>query len=291
MSLTDTLPEKQKPARVTRESGNDWPVPGRRVRPLHIRNVSKYFTVEEEPLHVLDDISFSVSPGEFVSIVGTSGCGKSTLQRLIVGLDSDYQGEILLDDEVIKGTSLDRGVVFQDHRLLPWLTIEENVALGLENSSLTNQQRRREVQQHLELVGLKEFEKVFPHQLSGGMAQRAAIARGLVNRPEILLLDEPLGALDAMTRIYLQDELLRIWKQERITMVLITHDVEEAIYLSDRIIILEPRPGRVRSIVKVPLARPRDRVSHAFADVKREVLEAMAVRNPAPTSTLAGQGI
>ncbi|MFT3828165.1 MAG: ABC transporter ATP-binding protein [Opitutaceae bacterium] len=263
----------------------------RLVRPLHVRGVSKYFTVNEEPLHVLDDINFTIQPGEFVSIVGTSGCGKSTLQRLIAGLDGDYEGYIALANEVVRGTSLDRGVVFQDHRLLPWLTIEDNIGLALENTKLSAEQRRTTIREHIELVGLTGFEKVFPHQLSGGMAQRAAIARGLVNRPEILLLDEPLGALDAMTRIHLQDELQRIWKKEGITMVLITHDVEEAIYLSDRIVVLEPRPGRVRGIVKVPLARPRDRVSHPFADVKREVLELMAINKPAPTSTLLGQDI
>ncbi len=251
-----------------------------RTRALSVRGVSKSFRVNDEPLRVLDDISFTVNPGEFVSILGASGCGKSTLLRLIVGLDDEYEGEIALGDDIVRGTSLDRGVVFQDHRLLPWLTVEDNVGLGLKNAKLTHDERAKLVREHLALVGLTGFEKAFPYQLSGGMAQRVAIARGLVNRPELLLLDEPLGALDAITRIYLQEELLRIWKTERITTILVTHDVEEAIYLSDRIVILDTRPGRIKRIVTVPLSRPRDRLSHAFADIKRDVLEQLAIANP-----------
>jgi ABC-type nitrate/sulfonate/bicarbonate transport system, ATPase component len=258
-----------------------------RTRALNVRQVSKSFHVNDEPLHVLDDISFTVNPGEFVSILGASGCGKSTLLRLIVGLDDDYEGEIALGDDVVRGTSLDRGVVFQDHRLLPWLTVEENVGLGLKNAKLTKDERAKRVREHLALVGLNGFEKVFPYQLSGGMAQRVAIARGLVNRPELLLLDEPLGALDAITRIHLQEELLRIWRTEHLTTILVTHDVEEAIYLSDRIVILNTRPGRIKRIVTVPLSRPRDRLSHAFADIKREVLEEMAIANPGAPARVA----
>lgn len=272
------------PATATTSSANP-----RHGRLLEIRNVTKYFPVkDDERLHVLDDVSFKIQPGEFVSILGASGCGKSTLLRHIVGLDTDYTGEILLGDEIISGTSLDRGVVFQDHRLLPWLTVEENVGLGLENSKLTRAQRRDSINEHIALVGLQGFEKSFPYQLSGGMAQRVAIARGLVNRPAVLLLDEPLGALDAITRLYLQDELLRIWRQEKITMILITHDIEEAIYLSDRVVVLDSRPGRVTDIVPVNLSRPRDRVSHAFADIKRSVLERLSIKNPgAPTTAIA----
>ena len=239
---------------------------------LELRDVSKSYVVDNQELKVLDHVNLKVSPGEFISIVGPSGCGKSTLLRLVVGLDDDYQGQILLDGERIAGTSLGRGIVFQDHRLLPWLTLEQNVDLALENSGWPAEQRRQSVREHIELVGLKGFETVYPHQLSGGMSQRAAIARGLVYRPEVLLLDEPLGALDALTRLRLQEELLRIWKAEKVTMLLVTHDVEEAIYLSDRIIVMHSGPGRIASDIRVDLPWPRDRASHAFADVRRQIL-------------------
>lgn len=250
---------------------------------LEVRNVSKTYQVDGSDLLVLDKIDLAVSAGEFISIVGSSGCGKSTLLRLVVGLDDDYQGDISLDGQRISGTSLKRGIVFQDHRLLPWLTLHQNIDLGLENSGLPRRSRNAAVADLLGLVGLKGFETVFPHQLSGGMAQRAAIARGLVTKPEILLLDEPLGALDALTRVRLQDELLRIWQTERITMILVTHDVEEAIYLSNRVVVMHADPGRVAHEIAVHLPQPRDRAGHAFADVRRSVIEAMgAFEKPAP---------
>lgn len=239
---------------------------------LDIKHLSKHYEVKGEPLKVLDDISLSIKPGEFVSIVGSSGCGKSTLLRLIIGLEGDYKGEILLDGKRIVGTSLDRGIVFQEHRLFPWLTVEQNVGLGLLNAPGTQAEKGRNVQEHIALVGLKGFETAYPHQLSGGMSQRVAIARALVNRPEVLLLDEPFGALDALTRAYLQQELERIWRAEGITAILVTHDVEEAVYLGDRVVVMQPRPGRVKRIVDVPLARPRDRGAADFAALKDDVL-------------------
>ncbi len=183
------------------------------ARQLEISHVSKSYAVNGRILPVLRDITFSVAAGSFVSIVGASGCGKSTLLRLIVGLDPDYRGDILLGGQSISGTSLSRGIVFQDHRLLPWLTLEQNVGLALANLPWPAAEKREAVREHIALVGLSGFESAYPYQLSGGMAQRAAIARGLVTRPEILLLDEPLGALDALTRVRLQDELLRIWER------------------------------------------------------------------------------
>ncbi|AOZ03587.1 sulfonate ABC transporter ATP-binding protein [Cupriavidus sp. USMAHM13] len=239
---------------------------------LSIQHLRKQYQVKGEALPVLEDIHLTISPGEFVSIVGASGCGKSTLLRLVVGLEEDYQGEILLDGRRVVGTSLQRGIVFQEHRLFPWLTVEQNIRLALLNTPGSDADKRRNVQEHIELVGLAGFESAYPHQLSGGMSQRVAIARALVTRPEILLLDEPFGALDALTRAYLQQELHRIWQAEGITMILVTHDVEEAVFLGDRVVVMEPRPGRVRRIVPVGLAHPRDRAALPFATVKDNVL-------------------
>jgi sulfonate transport system ATP-binding protein len=238
---------------------------------ISIRNVSKQYRVKSEVLPVLEGLTLTIQPGEFLSIVGASGCGKSTLLRLVIGLDGDYQGEIQVDGARIVGTSLDRGIVFQDHRLFPWLTIEANVALGLSNSPWSAEEKRRAVQEHLELVGLRGFETVYPHQLSGGMAQRAAIARALVNRPSILLLDEPFGALDALTRTKLQQELQGIWQREKITMVLVTHDVDEATYLGDRVVVMQPRPGRIRRTIAVSVSHPRDRADPALKAISEEV--------------------
>lgn len=243
---------------------------------LDIRGLNKQYEVRGEALPVLQDIHLTIEPGAFVSIVGSSGCGKSTLLRLVIGLEGDYQGEILLNGQRIAGTSLNRGIVFQEHRLFPWLTVEKNVALGLLNSNLTEGMQRATVREHIELVGLSGFEKAYPHQLSGGMSQRVAIARALVNRPDILLLDEPFGALDAVTRAHLQQELLRIWQQEGITMILVTHDVEEAVFLGDQVVVMEPRPGRIRRVVPVDLPHPRERTSFAFAAAKEAVMHEFA---------------
>jgi ABC-type nitrate/sulfonate/bicarbonate transport system ATPase subunit len=247
---------------------------------IQVRKVSKQYLVKNEALPVLDGVSLTVRQGEFLSIVGASGCGKSTLLRLLVGLELDYQGEILVKNAPVTGTSLDRGLLFQEHRLFPWLTVEQNVAVALENSALSPSEKRHSVKEHLELVGLGAFAGAFPHQLSGGMAQRAAIARGLVNRPSILLLDEPFGALDALTRTRLQHELQQIWQKEKVTMILVTHDVEEAVYLGDRVVVMEPRPGRIRNVLAVDVPHPRDRrdpVLKALSDeVRGEILGADA---------------
>ncbi len=248
---------------------------------LSIKDLHKQYEVKGKPLPVLQDINLDIAPGEFISIVGSSGCGKSTLLRLLIGLEGDYQGDILLDGKRIVGTSLERGIVFQEHRLFPWLTVEKNIALSLLNAPLSPQEKAATVREHIELVGLKGFESAYPHQLSGGMSQRVAIARALVNRPDVLLLDEPFGALDAMTRAHLQQELHRIWRTEGITMILVTHDVEEAVYLGNRVVVMEPRPGRVRRIIPVTLPHPRDRASHGFATVREQVLREFAPQGAA----------
>jgi sulfonate transport system ATP-binding protein len=254
---------------------------------LEIRNVGKRFDVAGQTVAALRDVNLSVAPGEFVSIVGASGCGKSTLLRLIVGLERDYDGEILLKGNRLAGPTLDRAIVFQEHRLFPWLRVEDNVALGLLKSTLPADEKRRLVREHLDLVGLGSFAKAYPAQLSGGMSQRVAIARALVSRPDILLLDEPFGALDALTRAYLQAELRRIIRSEGITAILVTHDVEEAIFLGDRIVVMQPRPGRITKILPVDPSSQHDRASAAFAHLREAVLSGLGTDHPVSPGRLA----
>ncbi len=239
---------------------------------LSLRNVDKTFQLDGQTVTALSAINLDVAPGEFVALVGPSGCGKSTILRLVAGLERPSAGEIKLDGKPIVGPGTERGIVFQEHSLFPWKTVEQNIGLVLDTIKLARKEKKQLVDEHIALVGLSEFANAYPHQLSGGMAQRAAIARGLVARPRTLLLDEPLGALDSLTRTYLQQELLRIWRQENITTVLVTHDVEEAVYLADRIVIMHPRPGRIRRIVSVDLSHPRKRGSAGFASLKDTVL-------------------
>ncbi|UCP10715.1 ABC transporter ATP-binding protein [Pseudomonas sp. MM213] len=240
---------------------------------LQIRGLSKAYRIEGQPFPVLQQINLDVRPGEFVSIVGASGCGKSTLLRLVVGLEDDYEGDILLDGKRVVGTSLERGIVFQDHRLFPWMTLSQNIALALKNHPLSKVEKDRLVAEHIALVNLEGFENAYPHQLSGGMAQRAAIARALINQPKVLLLDEPLGALDALTRVRLQHELQRIWVQQRCTVIMVTHDIEEALYLGDRVIVMDAHPGRIKHEIKVDLPHPRDRASTVLQGYKEQLLE------------------
>ena len=246
---------------------------------LTLENISKRFASRPgstTQLQVLDNIQLDIAPGEFISIVGASGCGKSTLLRLILGLDEEYDGRILINGKPIAGTGLERGIVFQDHRLFPWLNVEQNVAVGLKNSVLSSAEKRDTVREHIELVGLQDFIDAYPHQISGGMAQRVAIARGLVNRPSVLLLDEPLGALDALTRARRQGELQNIWAKEKITMILVTHDVDEAVFLGDRVVVMQPNPGRIRRILDVDLPRPRNRSDSRFIALRDDVLSDFA---------------
>ncbi|SPL70956.1 ABC transporter ATP-binding protein [Acinetobacter stercoris] len=239
---------------------------------LSIKKLNKSFQRDDKTLTVLDGINLDIQQGEFISIVGSSGCGKSTLLRLIAGLDQDYQGEILLNKTPIREPDLKRGLIFQEHRLLPWLNITENIGLALEETAFTQNEKQSLIQEHINIVGLQGFEKSYPHQLSGGMAQRVAIARGLVNKPDILLLDEPFGALDAMTRGHLQVELQRIWQHEKITMILVTHDIEEAVYLGDRVIIMSARPGKIKNIIDIPITHPRQRSSDALFKLRNQAL-------------------
>ncbi|MCH7305843.1 ABC transporter ATP-binding protein [Acinetobacter sp. NIPH 1869] len=243
------------------------------VGSVKINHLNKsYGQYQEHALTVLDDISLEIKAGEFVSIVGSSGCGKSTLLRLLVGLDDQFEGKILVDGQPIQGTSLERGIVFQDHRLFPWLNVQDNIRVALLNRKLTVAEQNQLIDEHIELVGLTKFKDAYPAQLSGGMSQRVAIARSLINRPKILLLDEPFGALDALTRANLQKELQRIWQAEKITMIIVTHDVEEAVFLGDRVVVMQPNPGRIKRIVPVHLPHPRVREDVRLAAIRNDIL-------------------
>jgi NitT/TauT family transport system ATP-binding protein/sulfonate transport system ATP-binding protein len=240
---------------------------------LLVRDVCKTFRAADGSLvPALDGLSLTIRAGELVSLIGPSGCGKSTLLRLIAGLDAPDSGDVRVGSVAITGPSAERGLMFQDPNLFPWLSVRGNVEAGLVARGVLRS-RRHEVEEYLRLVGLDEFANVYPHQLSGGMAQRAALARALVNHPKVLLLDEPLGALDQFTRMRMQDEVLRVWRARRTTMLLVTHDIDEAIYMSARIAVMSARPGRVERVIDVPLGRPRERVSPEFLGLRATILE------------------
>lgn len=234
------------------------------VGSIEIKNTSKSFINPQGETNVaLSNVNLNIEPGEFISLIGPSGCGKSTMLRLIAGLIHPDEGEVLLDGKKITAPGSDRGFMFQDHTLYPWLTIYDNIAFGLRARGLYKE-RSGDVEKFIKTVGLEGFERYYPHQLSGGMCQRASLARALVGHPEVLLLDEPLGALDAFTRMRMQDEIHNIWKANNMTMVMVTHDVDEAIYLSDKIAVMTPRPGRIVKVVNVELGSTRDRSSEDF---------------------------
>jgi sulfonate transport system ATP-binding protein len=236
---------------------------------IKIAHLSKTFNQRGSQLDVLQNINLEIDKGEFLTIVGSSGCGKSTLLRLIAGLDTDYDGTITIDDKNVNGIGEDRGMVFQDHRLFPWMTVEQNIGYGLEQ--LSQRERFILVKRYIELVGLKGFERSKPFELSGGMSQRVALARTLVKKPDILLLDEPFGALDALTRIQMQHEILRIREQTNMTMILVTHDIDEAVLLGDRVIVMSKKTGGIQKTIPVYLSRPRDRNSHDFIKIREQI--------------------
>ena len=242
---------------------------------LSVLNVRKDFPAPDNAnIHTLAlaGVTLSLAAGEQVSLVGPSGCGKSTLLRLIAGLDSPNSGELWIDDVPITAPSAERGLVFQDPNLFPWLTVRRNIQAGLVARGVLHE-KRHEVDEFMRLVGLEAFANALPHHLSGGMAQRVALARALINHPKVLLLDEPLGALDAFTRMRMQDEVLRLWQARNTTMLLVTHDIDEAIYMSDRIVIMTPSPGRIERSIAVPLDRPRQRGSPEFLRLRAHILE------------------
>ncbi len=225
---------------------------------LDVRHLHKVFNPASGPVTVLKDISFKTHRREFLCVIGPSGCGKSTLARILAGLEPYNAGEALLDGVAIEKPGRDRGMVFQGYTLFPWLSVKRNVMFGLEVNGMEPQAAAREASLWLELVGLDKFANAYPHELSGGMKQRVAIARALVNQPRILLMDEPFGALDAQTRARMQSHLLEIWRNIDITIVFITHDLDEAIFLADRILVLKAHPGEIQELIEVPVPRPRN---------------------------------
>jgi ABC-type nitrate/sulfonate/bicarbonate transport system ATPase subunit len=254
---------------------DDTPLTAKESASLRVRAVTKSFPAPENTTvrtRALAEVSLTIEAGEFVSIIGPSGCGKSTLLRLIAGLETVDAGELLIGNTPIQGPSAERGLVFQDPNLFPWLTVRRNIQAGLVARGLL-QQKRSEVDEFMRLVGMEGFANAYPHHLSGGMAQRVALARALINHPTVLLMDEPLGALDSFTRMRMQDEVLRLWQLRRMTTLLVTHDIEEAIYMSDRIVIMSPRPGRIDKIIDVNLDRPRERNSPGFIQLRSSILE------------------
>lgn len=228
---------------------------------LEIRNVTKTFKTEEGELTALDRINLEVKPSEFLCIIGPSGCGKSTLLRLIAGLDEPSSGEIILDGKELRGPSPDRGMVFQEYSLFPWRTVLKNVTFGLEICGFEKGERYKIATAYIELVGLKGFENRYPYELSGGMKQRVAIARALATEPSILLMDEPFGSVDAQTRNVLQEELLVIWERTKRTILFVTHSVDEAVYLADRVVVMSARPGCLVKCLAIDIPRPRKRTS------------------------------
>lgn len=254
---------------------------------LRIENVNRKYSDGETEVNALSDINLTVRKGEFISIIGSSGCGKTTLLRLIAGLDKPQTGKLYLDDEEIKAPDPKRGYVFQQGSLFGWLTVEQNIAAGLKARHVYRENKHK-VKEYIEMVGLTGFEKSYPHQISGGMAQRVAIARALINDPEVLLLDEPMGALDSFTRADIQDKLLQLKRSNDATMILVTHDVDEAIYLSDRIVIMTPRPGKISEIMDVNLSHPRHRGGTEFLNIRRNILEKfhLASAEPQPEYTI-----
>jgi ABC-type nitrate/sulfonate/bicarbonate transport system ATPase subunit len=242
------------------------------VGAISIKNVSKTFTdAAGTSVAALQNINLEIKSASFVSLIGASGCGKSTLLRLIAGLLKSDGGSLRMDGAEIEKPGPERGFVFQDHTLFPWLNIAQNIGFGL--GELSGEQKKKLVDRWLRIAGLEGFERAYPHQLSGGMCQRASIARALVKSPAVLLLDEPLGALDAFTRMNMQEELLRIWKEHSTTMIMVTHDVDEAIYLSDVVVVLSPRPGRVDTLIPIEMTRPRARSGDDFVIYRKKILD------------------
>lgn len=239
---------------------------------IEIKDIYKSFKTNKKTLEVLKDINLNISDGKLVCLLGPSGCGKTTLLRLIAGLDNPTSGEIIADGTVVKKPSGDRAVIFQQYSLFPWLTVLDNVMFGLKLNNKSKEENLHRAETYLERVGLIEFKDAYPHELSGGMKQRVAIIRSLLNHTPILLMDEPFSALDMQNRHKLQEQLIGVWKRFKNTIVFVTHDVDEAVYLADEIVIMDKNPGRIKEIYSVDLQRPRKRESKEFLEIQEEVI-------------------
>ncbi|MEA2035034.1 MAG: ABC transporter ATP-binding protein [Euryarchaeota archaeon] len=241
-----------------------------------IEDVNRVFEREDtEPTVALENINIEIKEKEFICLVGPSGCGKTTLLRIIAGLDQASSGAVILNNDVITAPSPKHGMVFQEYSLFPWRTVSENITFGPEMQDIPKDEQKKVADYYLKIVGLEQFRNAYPHELSGGMRQRVAIARALANDPTVLLMDEPFGALDAQTRNVMQKELLEIWEKTQKTIIFVTHSVDEAVYLADRIIVMTPSPGRVTEDIRVEMKRPRDRTNTEFAELRRHVLRLM----------------
>ena len=236
---------------------------------IDIKGVDKVFKLQDQTIHALADANLTIAKGEFVCLIGASGCGKSTLLRMAAGFEAATHGDALMWGMPITGPGPSRGMVFQDYGLFPWLNVRDNIGFGPKSRGRSTAEIRETTDRFIELVGLRQFADVYPHQLSGGMKQRVAIARVLANDAEIVLMDEPFGALDAMTRERLQDELVEIWSRTGLTVLFVTHAIEEAIFLADRVVVMSPGPGRIDNEYRIDLPRPRDTTSAEFNEWRR----------------------
>jgi NitT/TauT family transport system ATP-binding protein len=282
--MLETRPRRESRESIAQSSRSSVAVAAEQPK-LEVRVLSKVFSVNNKRLTVLENINLQLLPREFVCLVGASGCGKSTLLNIVAGLIPPTSGQVLVNGRRVIGPGSDRGMVFQGYTLYPWLTVSQNIAFGLQLRKMPRSEQRELIAHYLDVVGLHQFANAYPKQLSGGMKQRVAIARALANEPEVLLMDEPFGALDAQTKEQMQQFLLQLWNKTHVTVLMITHDVEEAIFLSERVFVMGCQPGRLELEVPIQLSGDRDldvKLSSEFVGIKREIIHAL--RNEAHVS-------
>ena len=270
--------EKEMDTGVRFETSDEWATENNDTL-ISIKNLNKTYVTDESSTVAIEDFSLEIEKGELISIVGPSGCGKTTLLRMIAGLLEPSSGSISINGKECKGPGPDRGMVFQDYALFPWRSVRKNVEFGMEVNGMSKEDRTKRANKLLDVVGLEKFADSRVHELSGGMKQRVAIARALATHPDVILMDEPFGALDAQTRNLMQEELLRVIQKTNQTVIFITHSVDEAVYLSDRIVVLTKRPAVIKEIVDIPWERPRDRASPEFTALRKEILEELRAEN------------